>query len=212
MVVRIRLQRHGHIYRPFYRIAVANSERHVSKKVLDYVGTYDPLVDQFGNKQLRLNIPRVKYWLAVGAQPSDTMRRLLAQFQLLPQPVIKSTAPADAALIRGLTGRGGREEQKGAEEEEEGRQIRAQWIFPQTNSTASSASTAAAEQPRLKHRHTPQPTDRTFPFPIAPTEATMTAWQKAREIYQRGQASGKQKDHNNNNAETVNPAAASQQA
>ena len=37
MVVRIRLQRHGRIHRPFYRIAVADSQRHVSKKVIDYI-------------------------------------------------------------------------------------------------------------------------------------------------------------------------------
>ena len=37
MVVRIRLQRHGRIHRPFYRIAVADSHRHVSKKVIDYI-------------------------------------------------------------------------------------------------------------------------------------------------------------------------------
>ena len=37
MVVRIRLQRHGRIHRPFYRIAIADSHRHVSKKVIDYI-------------------------------------------------------------------------------------------------------------------------------------------------------------------------------
>jgi small subunit ribosomal protein S16 len=200
MVVRIRLQRHGHIFRPFYRISVADSKRHVSKKVIDYIGTYDPITDKLGNKHLRLNIPRVKYWLAVGAQPSDTVKRLLANFKLLPTPPKHKVGEprAHIELMRTLQGRGG-VEQSNPESSLPGRQIRAEWVYKPTNLRAidiqrESESTPEPVRtnshfPRLAHRlleskakQQPKP----FPFTVTPTPTTLTAWQKAQQRFAQG--------------------------
>lgn len=102
MVVRIRLSRFGHIHRPFYRIAVAFSRFHVKqKRFIEHVGSYDPIVDPMGNKHLRLNIPRVKYWLSVGAQPSKMVSRILSRFNLLPSLPFTQTVQPDMRLLRG---------------------------------------------------------------------------------------------------------------
>ena len=203
MVVRIRLQRHGRIYRPFYRVAVADSTRHVSKKVIDYLGTYDPLIDKLGNKHLRLNIPRVKYWIAVGAQPSDTVKRLLAQFKILPSPPrrTKGEPPANAELMRAMQGRGGSDEVKGEEEGQEGKQIRPSWVFQSNKSNddenkISSAIRFNSHFPRFAHRLLPKNSEnaeesqkqrKPFPFTIEPTPNTLNAWQSAKQRYNRYQ-------------------------
>eukprot|EP00741_Cyanophora_paradoxa_P017942 tig00021036_g17325.t1 len=108
MVVRIRLARFGHKDRPFYRIHVADSRRFVQKKFIENVGTYDPLPNRkTGEKELVLETDRVKYWLSVGAQPSDTVARLLWRAGILPEPPRKVGNPrADVPLdvIAGLPG------------------------------------------------------------------------------------------------------------
>jgi small subunit ribosomal protein S16 len=76
MVVKIRLSRYGRAHAPYYRIMIADSRRARDGKHIEQVGAYDPLVKN-GVKHLRLNTERIRHWLAVGAQPSDTVARLL---------------------------------------------------------------------------------------------------------------------------------------
>ena len=154
-------------------------------------GTYDPLVDKHGIKQLRLNVPRVKYWIAVGAQPSDTMRRLLAQFNLLPLPPRRSHEPADATLLRGLAGTGGQEEVRGEEEGTEGRQVRTSWLYrsahtPQPSQpqlSASSSGTEVAADESAQDKPTPL---KNFPFTFVPSSSTLSAWQQTRQRWLNG--------------------------
>lgn len=86
MVVRLRLQRWGNRHNPFYRVVVANANAPRDGKFIDRIGTYDPHIDHTGRKKLTLNFERAKYWLSVGAQPSDTVARLLHYADLLPEP------------------------------------------------------------------------------------------------------------------------------
>src|SRR5436190_1929975 len=81
MVVRIRLARHGIkiANRPFYHIVVANAKSPRDGKHLEDVGLYDPIPNEQGVKNVELNADRIKYWLGVGAQPSDTVARLLSK-------------------------------------------------------------------------------------------------------------------------------------
>ena len=74
MSVRIRLTRSGAKKRPFYRIVAADTRSPRDGRFLERLGTYDPSTDP---GTLHLNRPRVEYWLGVGAQPSDTVARLL---------------------------------------------------------------------------------------------------------------------------------------
>ncbi|GAA5799641.1 30S ribosomal protein S16 [Helicostylum pulchrum] len=85
MVVRIRLARHGRRNLPFYHIVVANARTGRNAKPIEKIGTYNPLPDDAGNKMINLNFERVKYWLTVGAQPSETVEKLLVKADLMPQ-------------------------------------------------------------------------------------------------------------------------------
>eukprot|EP00793_Prasinoderma_coloniale_P003766 PRCOL_00003143-RA len=84
MVVRMRLARFGRRHLPFYRLVVADSKMPRSGKHIEKLGHYNPLPDADGNKALSLNEPRVKYWLSVGAQPTNTVAKLLGRVGVLP--------------------------------------------------------------------------------------------------------------------------------
>ena len=75
MAVKIRLARGGAKKRPFYRIVAADARAPRDGRFLEKLGTYDPL--QEDNKGLTLKRERVEHWISVGAQPTDTVARLL---------------------------------------------------------------------------------------------------------------------------------------
>ena len=78
MAVRIRLKRIGRRHRPAYRLAAVDGRRPRDGKVLEELGSYNPLrTKEEGRVVVRRD--RVEYWLSVGAQPSDTVRSLLAK-------------------------------------------------------------------------------------------------------------------------------------
>ncbi|MDX2146953.1 MAG: 30S ribosomal protein S16 [Planctomycetota bacterium] len=77
-MVRIRLQRLGRRNRPFYRINAVDSRTRREGAAIEQLGWYDPVASD-PKKQLDLNDERVKYWLGRGAQPSDTVRDMLAK-------------------------------------------------------------------------------------------------------------------------------------
>ncbi len=73
MVV-IRLARHGKHKAPFYRVVVADHEMKRDGRHLEVLGTYNTMTEP---SALTLNAERVKYWVGVGAKPSDTVARLI---------------------------------------------------------------------------------------------------------------------------------------
>ncbi|KAF2107760.1 ribosomal protein S16 domain-containing protein [Lophiotrema nucula] len=91
MVVRIRLARFGKKHAPFYNIVVAHARTARNSKPLEVLGTYDPSPkppkpgDTYGRpwKEVKLDISRARYWVGVGAQPSDTAWRLLSMIGIL---------------------------------------------------------------------------------------------------------------------------------
>ena len=70
----IRLARIGKKKQPFYRIVVLDKRKPRNGRTVEVVGTYDPLKNP---ALINLDAERVKYWLSVGAQPSDTVRSFL---------------------------------------------------------------------------------------------------------------------------------------
>lgn len=80
MAVKIRLRRIGAKKAPFYRVVVADSRYSRNGRFIEEVGLYDPLKDP---SSLRLKIERVKFWLEVGAIPSDIVRKLFKQYKIL---------------------------------------------------------------------------------------------------------------------------------
>ncbi len=75
MSVRIRLKRFGTKRRPFYRIVVTDSRNPRDGRTLEEVGFYHPI--EIAEKQLSIKEDRIREWLAKGAQPSSTVRKLL---------------------------------------------------------------------------------------------------------------------------------------
>ena len=75
MSVRIRLKRFGTKRRPFYRIVVMDSRSPRDGRTIEEVGFYHPI--EIEEKQIQVKEERVRDWLNKGAQPSDTVRKLL---------------------------------------------------------------------------------------------------------------------------------------
>lgn len=88
MAVRIRLKRMGAKKRPFYRLVVADSRAARDGKVIETLGTYDPLTNP---STVKVDPEKAKAWLDQGAQPSDTAKKLLRQ-----AGVINGAAQSDA--------------------------------------------------------------------------------------------------------------------
>ena len=76
MAVRIRLARMGSKKRPFYRIVAADARSPRDGRFLEKLGTYDP-----AKKDLFFNTSRLEYWQGVGAQPTNTVARLIRKHQ-----------------------------------------------------------------------------------------------------------------------------------
>jgi small subunit ribosomal protein S16 len=71
-MLKIRMQRVGRINMPSYRIIVVeHTEGPKTGKFTDIVGTYDPR-----RKERKLDEAKIKYWISVGAQPSDTVHNM----------------------------------------------------------------------------------------------------------------------------------------
>jgi small subunit ribosomal protein S16 len=77
MSVSLRLARGGSKKRPYYKIVVANSRSPRDGKYLEQVGTYNPLLAKDDTNRVRLVEDRARYWLGVGAQPTDRVARML---------------------------------------------------------------------------------------------------------------------------------------
>jgi len=77
MAIALRLSRGGAKKRPYYRIVVADSRSPRDGKYLEQVGTYNPLLAKDDENRVRLTEDRVRYWLGVGAQPTDRVARML---------------------------------------------------------------------------------------------------------------------------------------
>ena len=74
MAVKIRLTRLGDKKSPFYRVVVADSRTARDGKVIEQVGTYDPLKNP---AEININAELAKKWLANGAQPTETAKSIL---------------------------------------------------------------------------------------------------------------------------------------
>ena len=79
MSVRIRMKKMGRKHRPFYRICAMEIRVPRDGRVLEELGTYDPMVPETDARAI-LNSERIKYWLSVGAQPSDKVSVLIKKY------------------------------------------------------------------------------------------------------------------------------------
>ncbi len=91
MAVKLRMKRLGNRHRPFYRIVSVDERKKRDGRVIEELGTYNPL-ERDETRQVAVKLDRAVYWLSVGAQPSDTVATLLKRHGLTTKP---GTRPED---------------------------------------------------------------------------------------------------------------------
>lgn len=79
-MVKIRLRRMGAKKSPFYRIVVADSCYPRDGRFIEQLGTYNPLAEP---AEVKVDAERAQAWIKTGAQPTDTVKRLLKQAGIL---------------------------------------------------------------------------------------------------------------------------------
>lgn len=97
-MVKIRLRRTGKTKQPHYRVVIADSRSPRDGRFIEIIGYYSPTQQP---KVLHIKADRARYWLGVGAQPSDTVVYLLKkegimdeQGNVLPEPSPESLTQA----------------------------------------------------------------------------------------------------------------------
>jgi len=129
MSVSIRLSRGGAKKRPYYKIVVSNSRAPRDGKYLEQVGTYNPILAKDDENRVRLVEDRVRYWLGVGAQPTDRVARLLD----------KAGIKERAATVNAQKGEPGKKAKDRAEE-------KAEKLREAEEAAAAAAAAPAAEE------------------------------------------------------------------
>lgn len=76
MAVKIRLKRMGAKRAPFYRVVVADSRFPRDGRFIEQVGTYNPMTDP---ATCEFDAEKIQKWIGNGAQPTDTVKRLLKE-------------------------------------------------------------------------------------------------------------------------------------
>ena len=73
-MVKIRLQRAGKKKAPFYHIVIADSKSPRDGKIIEQIGTYDPMTEP---STIKIDKEKVEKWIKNGAKPTDTVKRLI---------------------------------------------------------------------------------------------------------------------------------------
>ncbi len=81
MAVKLRFKRTGRTHEAVFRLAAVDSRRPRDGAVIEELGVYDPTNKDAG-KQIMLNAERIQYWLGVGAQPSETVARMIKRLKI----------------------------------------------------------------------------------------------------------------------------------
>ena len=97
-MVTIRLARHGGKKKPFYHVTVAERSAKRDGRFIERLGFYNP-VARGAEEELRLDLPRLEHWLAVGAQPTQRVGRLISRWREQHQAQAAGDAVASAAAV-----------------------------------------------------------------------------------------------------------------
>jgi small subunit ribosomal protein S16 len=100
VAVRIRMKMLGRKHRPYFRIVAIDSRQPRDGRIIEELGAYDPMVKET-DARVQLKPERVKYWLSVGAKPSEKcavlFKKYMAKFEQLdaqpPAPTAEAAAP-----------------------------------------------------------------------------------------------------------------------
>lgn len=93
-MLKIRLRRTGQKHQPSYRVVVADKDAPRDGKFIEILGHYNPRTEPV---TFEVKADRVQHWIGVGAQPSDTVHRLLHQRGIVTsEPPKRDTKPTKA--------------------------------------------------------------------------------------------------------------------
>ena len=95
-MVSIRLSRGGAKKRPFYHIVVTDRRNRRDGRYIERLGYFNPIAVDAKDK-IRLDLPRIEYWVGQGAQPSDRVKSLLKGYtKQADTPAVAATPEATA--------------------------------------------------------------------------------------------------------------------
>jgi small subunit ribosomal protein S16 len=97
VATRIRLQRAGKKKSPLYRVVVADSRAPRDGRFIDLVGRYNPRTEP---STIELDIEKIDSWLSKGAQPSETVTKLIAIAKGEKEAPAKEAAPSKKAVAK----------------------------------------------------------------------------------------------------------------
>lgn len=103
MAMKIRLARGGSKKRPHYAIVASDSRMPRDGRFLEKLGTYNPLLAKDSEERVKMDLERVQYWLAQGAQPTDRVARFLEAAGVLAKTErknLKKAVPGKKATAR----------------------------------------------------------------------------------------------------------------
>jgi small subunit ribosomal protein S16 len=97
VAVRIRMKRLGRKHRPYYRIVAIDHRQPRDGRIIEELGSYDPMVKNT-DARVTLRPDRIKYWMSVGAKPSENVDVLLKKYMAkFEQKATETAAQAAAA-------------------------------------------------------------------------------------------------------------------
>jgi small subunit ribosomal protein S16 len=79
VAVRIRMKKMGRKHRPYFRIVAIDARQPRDGRVIEELGSYDPMVKDT-DARVHFKPDRVKYWMSVGAQPSENVAVFLRKY------------------------------------------------------------------------------------------------------------------------------------
>ena len=166
MAVKIKLKRLGKIREPYYRIVVADARTKRDGRAIEEIGQYHPKLEP---SLIKVDSERAQYWLSVGAQPTETVQRLL-------------TVTGDWQKFKGLPGTEGTlrtAEPKADKKDRYDDLVKESFAAKETKAAARPARSSAPKKEAAKKETTPEvapdgavsATDAASPNKVIVTEA-----------------------------------------
>jgi len=167
MAIALRLSRGGAKKRPYYRIVAADSRSPRDGKYLEQIGVYNPLLAKDDEGRVKLNEDRARYWLGVGAQPSDRVLRFLDAAGIMeraPRNNPQKAEPGEKAKERA------EEKAEKAKEAEEAANAATEEAAAEEAATEETAAEAPAEEATAEEAPTEEAAAEEAPAEEAPAE------------------------------------------
>ncbi len=143
MALKIRMARGGAKKRPFYRIVITDSRMPRDGRFIERVGTHNPMVAKNHPGRVTLKEDRIKYWLGVGAKPSNRVACFLADVGLCEKPPIPEQTKKDKPKAKTLERLAAKEEAKKAAAEAKEAEAKAAAESPAEEATTEEAKEEA---------------------------------------------------------------------